>query len=392
MPWAHIYYHMNSPSPCHIIRNYKFDMTPEEYVNSDWLKNLKKEMLSDTAPKACTGCKKKEDLGLKSTRGAVWNYYNMGTEPHYEDMWFYNKFTEDSPTDPYRMEFRFSNLCNMKCRMCDEASSSEWAKEKRENNLDFRPLNTSIKLDSDSIGKTKEQSIEELKQLALTSKNLRKICLTGGEPFIIKEYYDYLDFLIDNNLSKKIELEIFTNCSVYNPLFIDRLKHFKKVELVMSIDAVGKPAEYIRHGTSWEKIEKNIIRLNKLGGNINSQFNTALSSYALLNISALAAFLMKLHKDNPKIFTKCYHTIDPVALNAYNLPQHLKQVAIEEIDKAIEILGAGYFDILSTELKNSKKTLSEKQGDPSLFYSFTEQYDSIRNESFESTFNIPLQV
>lgn len=391
-PWSHIYYQMNSPSPCHVIRN-QFEATPQEYINSDWLKKLKTDMMSGTVPDPCMVCKNIEKQGLKSTRGAWWHYYYTGPEPHYEDQWFANKFDENTPTDPYRMEFRFSNLCNMKCKMCDETSSSEWAKEKIEHNLPFvTEISVIDRENKKSIVTINPKSVDELKDLTLASKNMRLVCLTGGEPFIIKEYYEYLDHLIDNGISHRIDLELFTNCSVYNPLFVERLKKFKSVEFVMSIDGVGKTAEYIRTGTPWSTIEKNVIQFNKLGAPFNIFFNTAISAYTLLDVSSLATFLMRLYEDNNSIQTKCYHVRFAEHLNYNRLTGELRAKAIEEIDKAVEILTAPNFVIFATELKGIKRNLLDRvPGDPALFTDFTEKMDGIRNDSFQETFGLALQ-
>lgn len=389
-PWTMMYYHLNSPSPCHMIRNHQLNMTPEEYLNSDWLKNIKKTMVSGGVPVPCSGCKIKEDLGLKSTRGATWGYYNVGPEPEYEDMWFANKFTGDSKTVPYRVELRFSNLCNMKCRPCDETSSSEWAKEKIENDIPFLPVNKSMDR-TESVIYTKPESVNGLKQLLLDSPIFRKLCFTGGEPFVIKEYYDYLDFMIENKMNDRVKIELYTNCSVYNPLFIDRLHKFEEVEFVMSIDGVGKTAEYIRSGTDWARVEKNIRLFNLLPHPFKQEFNTAISSYTLLDMSSLASFLMSLYEENKTIQTKCYHVGHPPELHFSRMDNALKERALSEIDKAVEILTAPNFLILSTELQNiKKKLLATTPVNPESFYEFTNKFDLIRNEKFEDVYGIKL--
>jgi len=392
-PWSHMYYQVNAPSPCHIIRNHHLNMTPDEYFNSDWLKKIKRQMIDGVIPEECGNCKTKEDLGLKSTRGAIWHYANIGPEPLYEDQWFYNKFTADSPTYPRRIEVRFSNLCNMKCRMCDETSSSEWALEKKKYNLPpnnpYNNPNGIVETDDTPILRITEDKIAGLKNLEML-QHLRKVCFTGGEPFIIKEYYDYMDFLIDSDLSKKLEIELFTNCSVYNPLFVERLNKFKYVELVMSIDGVGKTAEYIRHGTPWKTIEKNVRAFNLLPAPIRADITVAISAYTLLDVSNLAKFLMTLVADNDRIGIKCYTVLMP-GLRFQNAPKHLQQKMLAEVEEAIEILSSPNYAIFRNELKNIRAKLLPLQSNfTDKFYEFTKKFDEIRNESFEETFGISL--
>jgi len=387
-PWSLLYYHANSPSPCHMIKNLQLSMTPAEYFASDWLKQMKEDMLSGTVPQACFGCKERESHGVKSTRGAIWNYYNVGPEPEYEDQWFANKFTVDSPTVPTRIEFRFSNLCNMKCRMCDETSSSVWAAEKLEHNITPDKAGSHIERSVIPIVKTETLSIEGLKDLSFLA-SVNKVCLTGGEPFLIKEYYDYLDFLIEHKFNERMEIELYTNCSVYNPLFIDRLSKFKRVELVMSLDAVGKSAEYIRSGTDWPKVENNVRRLNQLPAPFVVEVTTAISAYSLMDFAAHAKFLMELYTANPSIGLKCYNVTSPPGMHFNNLPKQLRSKAIEQIDQAVEILAAPNYLVLVTELLNVRKGLVESAPqDPIAFFDYTKKYDVIRGESFQEVFSI----
>jgi len=391
-PWSHLYYQMNSPSPCHIIRNNQLNMTVEEYHNSDWLKEIKTDMIEGRVPKACSNCKAKEDLGLKSTRGATWRYYNVGPEPEYENMWFYNKFDVDTPSHIRRLELRFSNLCNMKCRMCDETSSSEWALEKKKHNLSPSSVNNIggfQDTNSTHVIRITEDKIDALKNVELLT-HLQRVCFTGGEPLLIKEYYDYMDFLIDSGLNKQTDIELFTNCSVYNPLFVDRLNKFKHVELTMSLDGVGKTAEYIRHGMPWSTIQKNVLKFNSLPKPIKLYVNVAISGYTLLDVSSLAKFLMQLYETNPTIGIKCYTVLMP-GLRFQCAPIHLQKVMLAQMEEAIETLNVPNFDIFRNELINLRtELLTWKEIRVNTFYEFTKQYDEIRNENFEETFGLKL--
>jgi organic radical activating enzyme len=396
-PWTAMYFHINSPSPCHIIRNGLMNMTMEEYINSEWLVDIKQKMINGIRPKECENCETKERLGLKSTRGASWRYWNIGEEPNLEDQpWFHN-ITVDTPTKPKRIELRFSNLCNMKCRMCDEASSSEIAKEKQKynlgNDINNNPDNIFFEDTDESVLKITDDNIQGLKNIELL-RDLRKVCFTGGEPFLIKGYYDYLDFLIEHKFNERVELELFTNTSVYNKLFVDRLMKFPKVEFTMSIDGVGKTAEYIRHGTKWATIEKNVLTFNSMPKPILCSINVAISAYVLLDVSNLALFLMRLYRENNNILIKCY-TVLMQSLRFTSAPAHLKERMLREIDLAIDILDCPNFAIFRNELLNLRpRVLSalnvSRPLDEKKFIEFTQTYDKIRNESFENTFGIPL--
>lgn len=373
LPWTSLYHQVGSNSPCHCIRHLTHT-SPMEYVKSDERKQLKQQFVNNQFPTNCQNCTFRESMNLKSTRKEAIQVYN--------ERYNFSKFSVDDDIDLVRLELRFSNLCNFKCRMCEPYSSSEIAKELiKYDNFVFKEN------PGESILRSEDRDIQELKQLA---HQIKSLCLTGGEPFIIKEYYDFLDYLIENELNKNIEIEIFTNCSVYNPIMIEKLLKFKSVRFVVSVDGVGKTAEYIRHGTNWQTVKENILRFAKLP--FEFYFNTAISQYTLLDVSNLAYFLMELYEVNKDIKTKCYAVVAPGILNFVNMPMHHRQRAAEEIDKAVEILKPSNFDIFKKEILGMKKALETKQPiHQNAYIDFTEMLDKRRNESFEDTFGLRLR-
>jgi len=362
-----------------MIRNDQ-EFSLEKYLNSSWLNNIKKELISGVVPKECNGCKVREDKGLKSTRGAFWGgYYGVGPEPEMD----ISSFSIDEKTKPKRIEIRFSNLCNFKCRMCDETSSSEIAKEK----IKFKkPMVRSFNIKS--ISRSPDEVLNDLKDLNLL-ESVEKICFTGGEPMLIKQYNDYMDFLIEHKFNETVLLDLFTNCSVYNSGFIERVLQFKDVRFTMSIDGVGKTAEYQRHGTNWETVKNNIFKFNKLP--LTIEFNTAITGYVLLDISSLAKFLMELYQENNSIKSRCYSVNGVLHFN--NLNADCKEIALREIEKAIDILIPSNFDVLTNELKNIKKYLQlNNHNDQNTlnFIKYTKDLDKLRNENFEKVFGYKL--
>jgi sulfatase maturation enzyme AslB (radical SAM superfamily) len=368
-PWRSLYQHDNNTTPCHAIRN-GFGSSPKEYFKSDLLRSIKEDFVAGRVPDTCKICYDREQIGIKSTRLSILRQRNNP-----DHTFFYKEdFPAEAESKINRIELRSSNLCNFKCRMCDANSSSEIG---REQGIE------------EYIKESNERTIQELKEIALDDMNV--LCLTGGEPMLIKHYYDFLDTLIERGLNEKVTVELFTNCSVYNPLFVERLKKFRIVRFVMSIDGVGKTAEYQRKGTDWNVVEQNIYRYAALGEPFKLFFNTAISPYVLLDASSLATFLMKLYSINDKIDTKCYATVRPRPLHFENTDMVTRTRIIEEIDKAAEILTVPNFDIIRKEFLDIKRNLIEKPPvSPKLFIEFTNNLDKIRNEKFEDVFGYKL--
>jgi organic radical activating enzyme len=377
-PWNAMYHQLNNCAPCHTNTN-KLGFSPSEYLKSDFLKSLKQDFTNGVVPPTCRICKDRENLGIKSTRQSIFKRKDeLGDVVYYKE-----DFGVDQETSIIRLELRTSNLCNFKCRMCHGASSSEIAREQKEYPFLVKYSG------EDHIQETVESSVEELKNITLS--NLKILCLTGGEPLLIKQYYEFLDMLIERGYNEKMNIELFTNCSVYNPLFMDRLAKFKEVRFVMSIDGVGKTAEYQRKGTVWKTVEQNVYKFTALREPFSLYFNTAISPYVLLDVSSLAKFAMKLHEMNDGIRSKCYATIIPEELHFRNMDKETRKRAIEQIDMAAEILTVDNFAVIRKELLDIKRNLIETDPvNPTIFINYTKILDAIRQERFEDVFGYKL--
>ncbi len=373
-PWTSMYYHKNTTiSPCHTNRGGR-SLSIAEYIESDWLNGLKTSIAEGKVPNGCQMCFDRESRNLKSTRQSFLKYLNFDAE-------MIENF--DPETVFSRIELRSSNLCNFKCRMCDASSSSEIQKENQKYPIieKFNSV-TSVKFDEDST------NIEELKWF-IDNYPIEQLCFTGGEPMLMKPYYQLMDHILEKGLNEKITLDLFTNCSVYNPLFIDRMLQFKKVLFTMSIDGVGKTAEYQRHGTKWNVVENNMLQYATMP--VDIIYNTSISPYVLLDVSSLAKFLIRLYEVNPNIRTRCYAVVSPQALHFENMNEDLRKMAYEQIDKAVEILTPSNFDILTKELLGMKRRLETTEPvNPTLFAQYTQVLDVVRDESFEEVFGYKL--
>ena len=108
----------------------------DDIMNSDYYKQTRLQMLNDEVPKACERCFIEEQNGIRSKR--------LEENENYKDFTIENakSITDDSGKIKVPMKFvelRLGNLCNVKCRSCNPASSTKWVKEYKEleKNFDF---------------------------------------------------------------------------------------------------------------------------------------------------------------------------------------------------------------------------------------------------------------
>lgn len=267
LPFVHLYSTTNGElRPCCIAGS--FDDKPniregiESTFNSKEMRNLRKDMLNGVRNKVCDVCYKQEDLSLHSPRhsfndGLKYKQYQM---PEVEE-----DFSVAS--DFQYIDIRFSNLCNFKCIMCTHEFSSQWYEDMgygqkgqfaspHEWRGDYQKNNTKIINISDNI----------LDELIPHLSKLKRIYFAGGEPLIMKENYNLLDFLIKNNPSE-ISLHYNTNLSTLSyqgKSYMKLWEKFKRVHLAISCDGIGKVGEYQRVGFKTKKLMKNLSEIKKL--------------------------------------------------------------------------------------------------------------------------------
>jgi sulfatase maturation enzyme AslB (radical SAM superfamily) len=96
----------------------------------------------------------------------------------------------------------------------------------------------------------------QLLQHAIQEK-VRHIKILGGEPLLDRVALDLLS-AIDLSQKARTSLIIVTNGSVDLDSVCQQLGDFQTIQFIMSLEGVGAVQDYIRKGSSWTEIEKNI--------------------------------------------------------------------------------------------------------------------------------------
>jgi len=105
-------------------------ITLDEHWNSEHMKSVRRRMMAGETLSECEVCNDK--------------LLNTSVYRSYFDSLFGHKYNEVvASTDesgyttmkPVSWDYRFSNLCNFKCRMCGDMLSSAWETEQRQHNM-----------------------------------------------------------------------------------------------------------------------------------------------------------------------------------------------------------------------------------------------------------------
>ncbi len=99
-------------------------MSLKDWWNSEHVRSIRQTMMAGEIPSACEVCNHKL-LNTSVYRDYFWHMF----QHHYERIWETTDETGSTSMRPISWDYRFSNLCNFKCRMCGDMLSSSWETE-----------------------------------------------------------------------------------------------------------------------------------------------------------------------------------------------------------------------------------------------------------------------
>jgi MoaA/NifB/PqqE/SkfB family radical SAM enzyme len=359
--------------------NYAGDLavnTVEEIFNSEYMQKLRLQMLAGEKPSICSKCYETENSGGASSR-IIHNNFFKGKIPTLPEITNVDG-TVDSVDLSY-WDFRFSNLCNYKCRSCSPESSSSWVN-------DAKAIEWFNKEEYDKVTNI-DSSYLNISLLEKYLNKLRKIYFSGGEPLLIDEHWQILDML-DQHKKYYVILTYNTNLSKLtynNKSVIDYWKKWGKFAWVWpSIDEIDERAELIRSGTNWKQLEENLIEVSKIDIMLDPSI-----SVSNMNVFRLPQIIDRLisigvvsEKRNYQNFN--LNIIEHGAhLNVSTLPEHQKHSIKENLLDYIQQYKIKYqVDILDKFL-HLFWHLSQPQnvGYVLAFQNFTKAIDKVRNEN-----------
>ncbi len=367
----------------------------DNYWNGYGLRKIRERMLNGEKVKACHWCYYQESIGDISFR------------KEHNKQWLESKYkqnildrVEKSRINGYRvaespllLDIRPGNLCNLKCRMCNPLNSSQIEQEQKEllrKNLDIDFIDTNyFKFDRKFFNWHKNKEL--WKTIYKWSPGLKSIYFTGGEPTLIKENWDFIDYLKKKGYSKNIELVVNTNCMQCPDKLTATFEDFHCVRIMFSVDGYKEVQEYIRHPSKWGDIEKNIIKmLRRKKKNVYFSFSPVVSVYNILNLPHLLRWIDELHALYGYVVPYLMLCIGYKFLSISILPKNVKELALSKIEEYESSYNKGNTYLLEqiNSIKNVLKS-KEKEGIEKklkMFYKYTMLLDQYRGNSFEKTF------
>ncbi len=268
-----------------------------DFLNSDYRKNLIETADRGEWPKGCEGCFWLEHIGLPSSRQSEIEIEKAQSSP--------------------LVHFNSGSICDSDCSMCGPRWSTTIA-----NRLKTHPDPTATfyTLGDDSIELPFDPaSIQNLKDAIGQARRLKVL---GGEPFLDKKLWNFLDQVANNNLT----LIITTNGNTYpSQKQFKILDKFENVNLVFSIDGTGLTYEWIRQNLSYKTVVKNYLKLRE---DYKCSITAVAQAHNLLNLKELAQAFKNVS------FVPLTH---PALLSIRNAPDWAIETALEQTQDILEL-------------------------------------------------------
>ncbi len=205
--------------------------------NSDSFNQLRKHVASKNMDYDCSICNEQIKTGNFSGTKAIG----------------YDTYLPYDLTRPRVMEFCLENTCNLACTMCNSVLSSTIRK-----NQELPPLEKMYD----------EKFVDELMEYI---PYLQEAIFSGGEPFLVPNYFRIWEKMI--GLNPKIKISVVTNGTTLNERIKDLLEQ-GRFNINVSIDSVDKATyELVRAGAKFETVMKNFQWFRDYGSRKNLPVN-----------------------------------------------------------------------------------------------------------------------
>lgn len=274
----------------------------EDILYGEELTSVRNDILTKGYSDYCTNCMESEDKSGKSLREQ-----------------FKTDLTQVDTTAfiPRNIDIRWRNTCQLRCGYCNSEWSSAFARWE---------------------GRTERVSIVDwqrdvLDYIARDKKSIEVANFLGGEPFLLKENIELLDYI-----DPEINISLVTNLSVEDietfPLYKKLIE--RKTAWLVSLEATGNKFEYIRRNAKWKTTKNNYENLNV---NLEHSRKGCHLTYCILSAFSLVEVFDWLYEvdPDPNLNTTFPSVLlGPEQFSIYSFPPEIKQLAIEELDRLVE--------------------------------------------------------
>jgi pyruvate-formate lyase-activating enzyme len=234
--------------------------------------------------------------------------------------------------------------------MCDGSASSLIAKEMWENkderwlvkneldHLQPRGYNRGrLKQWYEQAGYTEKlqwwQDPKFYDKLKDNAEHIRTLKFTGGEPTLIPQVIEVIDYMLETRHSEHIKIVITTNGTYKGRDIYEKMCMFKEANVNLSVDGTGAVYNYIRYPHTWSRWTKNTKRMLDYKEKLNISYQFTTSVFNLFNIREMEDWI---HNEGgyPHAQYHPNYVFNPKMMNIRYLPE-------DTLERAVDYLNGG---------------------------------------------------
>jgi hypothetical protein len=293
------------------------------------------------------------------------SYFNQLFGHKREEVLAATDATGYTTASPVSWDYRFSNLCNFKCRMCGDMLSSAWESEQRTHNMInwTNPKNNWMKPEvREEISRFQDTQIEAEFAQAVAEHRVEEVYWVGGEPLMYEQHWRYMRQIVEQGDGDRVYARYNTNLSRINyrniNLYSDILSNLRDWQICASLDGTGRTGEYIRTGLNYSNWRDNFA----LGVDISThrrqmRIDFTLTLPGLFEVERIQRLAEEFDVD---VLAKVVFGFTPdIILSPLALPRELLD---KTVDRLVTQLPAGALQDVLVQLKH-RPTFSEQWPD-----------------------------
>ena len=312
-------------------------VTLDAHWNSEHMRSVRRRMMAGETLPECEVC---NDQLLNTD--VYRSYFNQLFEHKYEYVMENTDATGFTSVKPVSWDYRFSNLCNFKCRMCGDMLSSAWETEQRQHemidwtNSKNNWMRPEVKA---QITQFQDTQIEAEFAQAVEEHRVEEVYWVGGEPLMYEQHWRYMKRILELGDGKNVYARYNTNLSRVEyrgiSLYRDILPGLRDWQICASIDGTGRIGEYIRSGlnfTQWLENFRRGVEIQRSRRQVRMDFT--LTTPGLFEVQTIQTLAKEIGVD---VLAKVVFSFSPdIVMSPLALPRELLHPWVDEILHSID--------------------------------------------------------
>jgi hypothetical protein len=303
----------------------------DDWWNGEHMRSVRRRMMNGETLPECDVCNNKL-LNTDVYKDYFWNLF----KDKFQNVAWMTGYDGSTALKPVSFDYRFSNLCNFKCRTCGDMLSSSWESEqKKHDQIDWsNPKNNWMKPDiREQISKYQDDQIEREFAKAVDESRVEEIYWVGGEPLMYEQHWRYMKQIVEQGDGAKVYARYNTNLSrikYKGANLCDILSELRDWQICASIDGTGKIGEYIRTGLNWAEWQENFKQVKQITQHSRQlRVDFTLTLLGMFEVENMVKFAQE---NGVGILAKVIFSFSPdIIMSPLSLPRKLLDDWVDEI-------------------------------------------------------------